>query len=33
MYQSLINTQVQAFSATAYHKGEFVEVSEEAEAK
>ena len=29
MYQSLINTQVQAFSATAYHKGEFVEVSEQ----
>ena len=28
MYQSIINTQVQPFTATAFSKGEFVEVSE-----
>ncbi len=28
MYQSIINTQVQPFNATAFNKGEFVDVSE-----
>jgi peroxiredoxin (alkyl hydroperoxide reductase subunit C) len=28
MYQSIINTQVQPFNATAYSKGQFVELSE-----